>query len=90
MIQGYLHSFHIRVVSVLFLENSMHRTVFCLCDQDAVAPGSGLEVQTSPQQHSRGSSTGSVRGSHLALGKLCHHSVPQSGDGDGTCHTELL
>lgn len=44
MIQGYLHSLHIRVVSIVFLENSIHGTEFFffrLCDQDATEHDTG-------------------------------------------------
>lgn len=56
-------------------QHSLHY-IFCLCDQDATEPDSGREMQISPQLDCRGSSTGSVHGSRLALGKLWHHSVP--------------
>ena len=63
MIQGYLHSLHIRVVSIVFLENSIHGTEF-LFFTCVIKMQQNMtlvrEMATPPQPGGRASFTSSV------------------------------
>lgn len=74
MIQGYLHSFHIGVVSILFLQNSIHGTTFFVViktQQKLTMVKKCKLLYSDTQLDCRGSFIGSVTWRLFGLGVGC-------------------